>query len=61
MQKIPLQNLIRKLRVSRGIVTHMERKCFLHGKRGNYSLVALELLATYIIAENDSDFGQLTN
>ena len=31
--KMPPQDSIRKLRVSRGIVTHVERRSFLHNKK----------------------------
>jgi hypothetical protein len=38
--KMPPQYLIRKLIVSKGIVTHVERRTFLHGKKvSNNNLV----------------------
>ena len=51
---MPPQDLIKKLRVSRGIVTHVETRSFLHGKKvSNNNLVVVEVIATYITPESD--------
>lgn len=41
--------------VSRGIITHMERKCFLYGKGvANNNLVIIELIVTYGLSKRNS-------
>jgi len=45
---MPPQELIRKWKVSKGIVTHVERKSSLHGKRVfNNNLIIIKSISTY--------------
>lgn len=52
------QELIRKKKVSRGIITHMERNSSLHGKRvADNNLVIIKLITTYVSMEINSAHG----
>lgn len=52
------QELIRKKKVSRGIITHMQRNSSLHGKRvADNNLVIIKLITTYVSMEINSAHG----
>ena len=61
--KMPLQELVRKWEVGRSIITLVERKSHLHGKRvSNNNLIIIKLISTYIKSERsvgneDQQFG----
>lgn len=58
--RMPPQELKRWWKVNRVIVTHVERKSPLHGKRVfNNNLVVIRLIATYVILKGNSDNEQL--
>ena len=47
---------IGKLRIGRGVVTHVESRSFLHGKRmSNNSLVVSKVFSAYIVSRSDSN------
>lgn len=58
--KMPPQELIRlkKWRVSKGVITYVERKSSLHDKRvSNDNLVVIKVISMYTMLENDSNNG----
>lgn len=58
---MPLQEIrnLRKWKVSRGVVIHVERKSSLHDKQvSNDNLMIMKLIAIYVLLKSNSNNGE---
>ena len=55
---MPPQVVIKKWKVSKRSITHVERKTPLHGKMvTNHNMIVLKRIATYVLLERNSTNG----